>query len=261
MPLYKPSELHSRGFKPKKGLSQNFLIDRNILEKICKAADIKKGDTVLEIGPGPGALTEFLLNSGANVIAVEKDEALAKNLAKEFPSARLKIYEEDALTFSLKNLPKNTKVVANLPYHITTPIIGRLIPLYPQIQSITIMVQKEVGKRMAAKKNTSEYSSFTVFLQAYGTPKYAFTVKPNSFYPPPSVHSCVIHMPLHAFPFPFGEEAFFTFTRTAFQQRRKMLRGSLKGSYPVEKLEKWATKRPQELSLSDFASLFEQIHS
>ncbi len=259
MPIYRPSELHGRGFRPKKGLSQNFLIDRNIIEKICKTADIQKEDSVLEIGPGPGALTEFLLKAGANVIAIEKDKALADNLSKEFPTDQLKVFEDDALTYPYaSSLLPNTKVVANLPYHITTPIIERLIPLYPTVQSLTIMVQKEVGERMTAKVNTPEYSSFTLFLEAYGKPKYAFTVKPTSFYPAPSVHSCVIHMPLHPFPFTFDQEAFFRFTRTAFQQKRKMLRSSLKEIYPVELLGSFATMRPGELTLKDFASLFEK---
>lgn len=261
MPIYKPSELHGRGFRPKKSLSQNFLIDRNIIEKICKTADVTTDDSILEIGPGPGALTEFLLKGGANVIAVEKDKNLANNLMKEFPTDHLQVVEKDALDYPYQKLPSNTKVVANLPYHITTPIIERLIPLYPTIQSLTIMVQKEVGERMTAKVNTSQYSSFTVFLQAFAKVSYAFTVKPSSFYPQPSVHSCVVHLKLCRFPFAFDQNAFFTFTRRAFQQRRKMLRSSLKGGYPVEKLGEFATKRPQELSLGDFATLFEQIQT
>lgn len=258
MNTYRPSELHRHGFRAKKHLSQNFLIDRNIIEKICLAADVQEEDNILEIGPGPGALTEFLLKKGANVIAVEKDEQLASKLSR-FSCSQLKIYHDDALTFSLDQIPKNTKIVANLPYHITTPLIERFITLYPQIQSLTIMVQREVGKRMTAKVNTSEYSSFTIFLQAYSKPKYAFTVKPTSFSPAPSVHSCVIHLPLHPFPFPFKEEEFFALTRRAFGQRRKMLRSSLRGHYPTEKLGSFATQRPQELSIEEFAGLLSKL--
>ena len=180
MPIYRPTELHRLSVRAKKWLSQNFLIDRNILQKICKLAEIEKGDTVLEIGPGPGALTECLLEKGARVIAVEKDPELAEKL-KRLDSAELKILCDDGLTFPLDGIPQGTKVVANLPYHITTPLLERLITLSPQIHSLTVMVQKEVGLRMSACENTAMYSGFTLFLKAYSTPTFGFTVKPNSF--------------------------------------------------------------------------------
>ncbi|MDN3507145.1 MAG: 16S rRNA (adenine(1518)-N(6)/adenine(1519)-N(6))-dimethyltransferase RsmA [Simkaniaceae bacterium] len=261
MGLYKPSELHKLGVRAKKRYSQNFLIDQNILEKICKSADVKEGDHILEIGPGPGALTEKLLEKGAIVHAIEKDPELAEKL-QGLKSDRLQITEGDALTCPL-NLKHPTKVVANLPYNITTPLIERFVHLHPPVTSLTVMVQKEVGERMTAKINTPQYSSFTLFLSAYSSPKYCFTVKPNSFYPAPSVHSCVIHMPLHPFPYSFSEEGFFLMTRTAFNQRRKMLRSTLKKIYDPEILEMGLaavniapTVRPQELSLEDFAKLY-----
>lgn len=256
MPIYRPSQLHQLGIKAKKRFSQNFLIDQNILEKICTAASVEAGDSILEIGSGPGALTEKLLEKGAYVHAIEKDPELIDKL-KHLQNERLKITCADALTFPLADLPRNIKIVANLPYHITTPLIEKFIRSYPKIRSLTIMVQREVGQRMTAETNSPHYSSFTLFLQAYSHPKYCFTVKPTSFFPAPSVHSCVIHMPLHSFPFPFSEEAFFKMTRKAFGQRRKMLRSSLKELYPQEILENVFSKaRPQELSLQDFARLF-----
>lgn len=265
MPVYRPSELHKLGIRAKKGLSQNFLIDQNILEKICAAAEVKEGDQILEIGPGPGALTECMLKKGASVLAVEKDKQLAELLTR-LDNGKLKVLCDDALTFPIGTLPMGTKVVANLPYHITTPVITRFIDQFPKISSLTVMVQKEVGERMTAETNTPMYSSFTLFLNAYSTPRYCFTVKPNSFYPPPSVHSCVVHLPLKEFPFPFSAEEFFAVTRKAFGQRRKMIRSSLKEMFSQEKIEAALTAigcsptaRPQELSLADFGALFEEL--
>lgn len=266
MPIYRPSELHQLGIRAKKSLSQNFLIDQNILEKICVAAEIKEGDLILEIGPGPGALTECMLKKGAFVYAIEKDRELAEKLTR-FDQGKLKIFCDDALTFPIEELPNRLKVVANLPYHITTPVIARFIDRFPQIISLTVMVQREVGQRMVAETNSSMYSSFTLFLNAYSTPRYCFTVKPNSFYPAPTVHSCVVHLPLKEFPFSFPAEDFFAMTRKAFGQRRKMIRSSLKEIYSPEKIEagltaigKSPTARPQELSLADFGALFEQLN-
>lgn len=271
MPVYKPSELHKLGHKAKKSLSQNFLIDQNIIKKIIHASAIQPKETVLEIGPGPGALTELLLKNDVSVIAIEKDTGLAKELERlQTEDGRLTIYSADALKFPIEEILPNdspTKVVANLPYHITTPLITKLLSLYPKIDSLTIMVQKEVGERMTAKKNTSAYSSFTLFLQALAEVRYCFTVKPTSFYPSPSVHSCVIHMKLHPFPFPFPSDLFFAFVRKTFQQKRKMLRSSLKPDYSPDEVEKCLEKlgltkkaRPQELSLENFASLFLDLH-
>lgn len=265
MPIYRPSELAKLGIRAKKGLSQNFLIDQNILEKICKAADIQKGDQVVEIGPGPGAITEKLLEKGASVLVIEKDKVLAEKLQR-LDNGALEIVCGDALKFPLEKLPAGCKIVANLPYNITTPIIERLLRLREKVQSLTVVVQKEVGKRMTAHHDTPEYGSLTLFLKAYSDLTYCFTVKPTSFSPAPSVHSCVVHLKLHPFLFPFSEEAFFKLTRTAFGQRRKMLRGSLKEIYDSVRVEEALlaisqkkTARPGELSLDAFAALFVEL--
>lgn len=266
MPLYRPSELHKLGFQPKRRLSHNFLIDQNIIEKMCSAADVKMGDTILEIGPGHGAITEKLLQKKARVIAIEKDHRLAENLRGLAEENALKIFSEDALTFPLDALPSPLKIVANLPFHITTPLLLRFIQLFPQITSLTVVVQKEVGKRITAEKNTPEYGSLSLFLKTYSSPSYCFTIKPTSFFPAPSVSACVIHFQLRAYPYSFSPELFFRFTRTAFSQRRKMLKSSLKTLYnhPVmerasKKLNLPLTKRPEELSLEEFASFFIEL--
>ncbi len=275
MSMYKPSELrlflNSLGIAPKKGMSQNFLIDGNIVRKIVASAHVEKGDVVLEIGPGPGSLTEELLNAGATVLAVEKDDILAKALDRlQTEDDRLHVFCEDFLLFDLESqlkkiltAGKKAKVIANLPYHLTTPILALLIPHHALISSLTVMVQEEVGRRMTAHPNTSEYSSFTVFLKFYSEPSYAFNVTRQCFYPVPNVDSCIVSLKLQESALPFEQhESFFKITRTAFEHRRKMLRASLRELYPpalvtesLIAIGQDPLARPEALSLHDFIQL------
>jgi 16S rRNA (adenine1518-N6/adenine1519-N6)-dimethyltransferase len=265
MKIFKPSALQAflkeRGLHAKKGLSQNFLIDGNIIQKIVSTAGIKAGDQVIEIGPGPGALTEALLERGASVTAIEMDPLFAAELQR----LPLEVVCCDFLTFPLEDFfqqhPGKFKVVANLPYHITTPILTRLLPLNAWIDSLTIMVQKEFADRMIAEKRTPAYSSFTIFFQFYATAAKWFNVSPNCFYPRPKVHSTVVHCPLHPPPLKVEIEAFFQLTRTAFGKRRKMLRASLKALYPHIEQTLQSTARPEELSLQEFIELFELLNN
>jgi len=275
MGIYKPSELrlflNQLGIAPKKGMSQNFLIDGNIVRKIVATARVEPGDVILEIGPGPGSLTEELLNAGAHVIAVEKDYVLSKALHRlQTPDHRLKVFCEDFLLFALEeklqeflSSGKKVKVIANLPYHLTTPILARLVPHYTLISSLTVMVQEEVGRRMTARPNTSEYSSFTIFLKFYSEPNYEFNVSRHCFYPVPNVDSSIVSLHLQAPPLaPVEEEGFFKITRSAFEQRRKMMRASLKALYSpslvtagLEAIGQDPLARPEALSLKDFLNL------
>lgn len=276
MPIYKPSELHQfldqLGIGPKKGLSQNFLIDGNILRKIVATAQVKPGDLVVEIGPGPGSLTEELLNSGARVVAVEKDTVLADALGRlETGDRQLDIYNDDILTCPLETIltplltgGRKAKVIANLPYHLTTPIIVHLIKQRHLFSTLILMVQDEVARRFTARPKTSAYSSFTVFLNFYSHPRYAFTVSNNCFYPAPKVNSAIVAIDLKEPPHVSSEEAFFMMTRTAFEHRRKMLRGSLREIYSPAEIETALASinaspqaRPEELSLDEFLKLFE----
>lgn len=275
MKLHRSSELRvflkELGIDAKKGLSQNFLIDGNILRKIIKAADIHPQDHVIEIGPGPGALTEFLLDFGAHVTAVEIDPNFATALKRLQTEGRsLNIFQEDFLKFPLEDylakIPSKVKVVANLPYHITTPILTRLLPMHEKIESVTIMVQKEFAKRMTAAPGSADYGSFTVFSAFYSHPTYCFTVEPTCFYPRPKVQSAIVHCQLRVPPRPDAEEAFFTLTRTAFQKKRKMLRTSLKELFPADAVEQALTNmgispqaRPEELSLDQFLIFFDKL--
>jgi 16S rRNA (adenine1518-N6/adenine1519-N6)-dimethyltransferase len=273
LPLYKPSTL--RAFleeidaTPKKSLSQNFLIDGNIIRKIVTLAGVLPGDFVLEIGPGPGVLTEELLARGAHVLAVEKDRKFAKALTRlQTDDERLTVIEGDILEQDLSKLLKpKTKLVANLPYQITTPILTEFLPKKEFFESITVMVQKEVSARFIAKSSTKDYSSITVFVQFYSQPEFGFTVEPTCFYPPPRVKSAVVKFNLKNHPPVSSEEDFFAMTRRAFQQRRKMIRSSLRLIYEqdsidsgLEKIGKGLQVRPENLSLADFLILSHEIH-
>ncbi|MGM0440079.1 MAG: 16S rRNA (adenine(1518)-N(6)/adenine(1519)-N(6))-dimethyltransferase RsmA [Chlamydiota bacterium] len=262
------SYLESLGTRPKKSLGQNFLVDNNILDKIINTADIRPGEVVLEIGPGPGALTEKLLEAGATVIAVEKDKLFARGLQRLEGS--LKIVNDDIMETDLTSLlPKGApvKVVANIPYNLTTPIIEKLLLHSDSFSSIILMVQNEVALRCTAPPNTSEYSSLTIFLGFYSQVDYAFKVGRKCFLPPPKVDSAIIRLVLRNPPLPQKlHQDFFMLTRTAFQQKRKMLRSSLRKIYSpkqvMEALESIGCSpqaRPQELSLRSFTALFLEL--
>lgn len=269
--IFRPTELQAylkeRGLHARKGLSQNFLIDGNIIQKIVRTAEIAKEDHVLEIGPGPGALTQAILEQGAHLTAVEMDKEFAKDLERlQTQDKRLEVVCADILEFPIAEYlkkRKKIKVVANLPYHITTPILTLLLPMYREIESLTIMVQKEFADRMSAEKKTADYSSFTVFLQFYARVTKRFDVSPSCFYPKPKVTSSVVHCELHPPLLKENSEGFFKLTRTAFGKRRKMLRASLKELYPVKRIEEALAKlnhpptaRPEELSIEEFISFF-----
>lgn len=279
MPIYKPSELrlflNELNIHPKKGLSQNFLIDGNIIRKIIEVSQVKEDDVVLEVGPGPGSLTQALLEKNAQVIAVEMDTILARELERlQTPSKLLSIFCQDILTFSShEHLPKalkdqkKAKLIANLPYHLTTPILTRFCIEEDYFSSLTVMVQEEMGRRMTAQPNSKEYSSLTVFLNFYTEATYAFTVSRNCFYPIPKVDSAIIVLKLKEPPLN-GEQAesFFKMTRTAFEHRRKMLRASLKPLYNPKSVENALTQmgisplaRPEMLSLQQFLALYELL--
>lgn len=276
MPIYKPSELgkylETLGISPKKRLSQNFLLDGNIINKIVELSELSTEDVVVEIGPGPGALTEALLKTGAKVIAVEKDETLAKGLERlQTAENNLEVFCDDILKFPLEEalLQKNrkAKVIANLPYHLTTPIMTHLIPRNDLFSDIIVMVQEEVARRFVAKTCTKDYGSLTVFLKFYSDPHYGFKVSRNCFYPKPKVDSAVAKFSLHPPPRGVSEDKFFKMTRTAFGQRRKMLSSTLRKLFPtkpipeiLEQINKSPKSRPEELSLEEFLQLHQALN-
>lgn len=279
MPIYKPSELQnflqSLGVTPKKVLSQNFLIDGNIVKNIIQAAKASPRDLILEIGPGPGALTEELLLHEIELIAVERDNVLAKALDRlEVPQgSSLRIFCDDIMTFPIEETikpllrEKKAKVIANLPYHLTGGIIEKLVQMKDCFFSLTLMIQEEVARRFIAKPRTKEYSSFTLFLHFHADVRYDFPVKRGCFYPSPNVDSAVITLTLKESPKTIDEKKFFTLTRTAFEKRRKMLRASLKELYGSNAVSEALCQincspeaRPEELSLEHFFALFQQLN-
>lgn len=275
MPIYRPHELfallNEGNLSAKKSLSQNFLIDGNIVRKIVDLAHIQKGDFVLEIGPGPGVLTEELLLRGARVLAIEKDRGFAKQLERFQEKGDLTIIEGDILETDLENVLKNAKaktpvkVLSNLPYHITTPIIAKLLTAKILFSMILVMVQEEVARRFVGRPKTKDYSSISLFLAFFADVRYEFKVKKSCFLPMPKVDSAVVLLTLKTPPLSDEDEQkkFLIFVRTAFNQRRKMLRSALDKLYPKvsvqEALEKSSLSinaRAEELTLEEFLRLY-----
>lgn len=259
--LSSPSELlkylEELGIAPKKSLSQNFLIDGNIIRKIVQFADVNPGETILEIGPGPGALTEGLLEKGASVIAIEKDDVLAAALRKW---EGVTVICDDVMKVQL---PKCSKVVANLPYSITTPILHKLLPSHDLFSDVTTLIQLEVAEKLVAKPRDKNYGPLTIFANFYSTPEFGFKVKNSSFFPKPKVDSAIIKFHLKKPPKEIDSERFFLFLQTAFGQRRKMLTSSLKSLLQAEKIAQALQSmglseksRPEELSKDQFLDLF-----
>ena len=262
--------LTQHGLQAKKHSSQNFLIDGNIVRKILSEASVGPDDLVIEIGPGPGALTEALLETGCRVWAIEKDPKLAELLRRLCSDEnRLKIFTVDFLEFPIEELVKaellpgqKAKVVANLPYHITSPILTKLVPLHAIFSDLVLMVQKEVAQRCIAKEGGKDYSSLSLFLKFFSETTYGFTVEPGCFYPKPSIQSAVIHFRPKLPPAVPDQDFLFQLIRTSFQQRRKMIKASLKPLFPSALIEESLSKqglnpfsRPEELSLEQFIRL------
>jgi dimethyladenosine transferase len=263
MALYKYSELlhflNSIGAAPKKSLSQNFLVDGNIVENIVRKANILPEDTVLEIGPGPGVLTEALVKTGCRIIAVEKDRLFAEHLPRL--GAQIQVIEGDFLEQDLRSLvPPKTKVVANLPYNLTSPILEKLFLSGDLFDSLLLMVQKEVAERIVANPGSEQYGALTVFCQFFTRPEIAIKVKASCFHPSPKVDSAVVLFKIKETTHDIDKEKFFHFVKSLFSFRRKMISSSLKrmGSSldALEKVGLKGTERCETLSLDQLISLF-----
>lgn len=263
-------------FMFQKKFGQNFLIDTHVLEKIVAAAGITKDDCVLEIGPGIGTMTQYLCESAGKVIAVEIDRALIPILEndtlKDYDN--VKIINEDVLKLDLNRLVdeenggRPIKVVANLPYYITTPIVMGLLEKKVPIDNITVMVQKEVAERMQAGPGTKDYGALSLAVQYYADAYIAAFVPPNCFMPRPNVGSAVIRLTLHEEkPVRVNDEKLmFKLIRASFNQRRKTLQNGLNNSEElsftkeqiaeaIERAGFSATVRGEALTLSEFAKL------
>ena len=267
--------LQKYNFNFQKKFGQNFLIDEHVLDKIIRAAEITKDDYVLEIGPGIGTMTQYLACAAREVTAVEIDRALIpilEDTLKEYDN--VSIINEDILKVDIAALAKEKnggrpiKVVANLPYYITTPIIMGLFESHVPLESITVMVQKEVADRMQVGPGTKDYGALSLAVQYYAEPYIVANVPPNCFMPRPAVGSAVIRLTRHLKP-PvevMDEKLMFRLIRASFNQRRKTLANGLKNSgelnlskevitAAIEKLGKGSSVRGEALDLEEFARL------
>ena len=250
------------GFTLKKSLSQNFLIDQNVVSKIVDAANIEVGDTVLEIGPGSGALTVEMLKRGAIVYAVEYDTRAAHILTKHIEDENFHLINEDILKADLSFLKAPVKIVSNLPYHITSPIIAKITTLHGIFTDIILMVQKEMAERILAKAPSKNRSSFSIFTSYYFDKKSLFIVKPGCFVPKPKVDSVIISLYPKETLALTSPDPFFAFVRKAFSQKRKMISSVLK-EYDIPKalteIGCNPKARPEQLSLKEFLLLWDAV--
>lgn len=267
-------------FNFQKKFGQNFLIDTHVLDKIIRAAEITKDDFVLEIGPGIGTMTQYLAQAAREVVAVEIDKALIpilQDTLSGFPNAE--VIHDDILKVDIAGLAEQRnggrpiKVVANLPYYITTPIIMSLFESQVPLASVTVMVQKEVAERMQAGPGSKDYGALSLAVQYYAEPYIAANVPPNCFMPRPNVGSAVIRLTRHEVP-PVqvdNEKLMFQIIRASFNQRRKTLVNGLNNSpeititkeqitEAVESLGKGAGVRGEALTLEEFAGLANKIN-
>ena len=263
--------------KPKKSLGQNFLIDKNIQNKIISACALSKQDIVLEIGSGMGELTQQLAINAKKVYALEVDRRLFPCLEKRLAAhGNCQVLRANILEFDISKFLQNDQVrqkiivIGNIPYYISSPIIEHLIQYRANIDSVFITVQKEFGRRVNASAGSKEYGSFSCFVQYYAQTKIIFEIKKGCFRPSPKVDSCFLSLKFRQKP-PVevnDEEEFFKLIRSAFNQRRKTLRNSLAGFITLASLEVFLDKegidrnvRPETLTLDDFARLSNFIGS
>ena len=271
--------LQKYNFRFQKKFGQNFLIDPHVLDKIIRAAEVTKDDFVLEIGPGIGTMTQYLAEAAREVLAVEIDRTLLPILQDTLsPYDNVSVLNEDILKVDIaeiareKNGGEPIKVVANLPYYITTPILMGLLESGAPVSSITVMVQKEVADRMAAGPGTKDYGALSLAVQFYAETYLAANVPPNCFMPRPNVGSAVIRLTRRKEP-PVqvhSQELLFKLIRASFNQRRKTLVNGLNNyaglSYTKEQIQEVLkemslseTVRGETLTLAQFAELADRL--
>ena len=275
------SILQKYQFVFQKKYGQNFLVDTHVLEKIMDAAEITKEDCVVEIGPGIGTMTQYLAERAGAVVAVEIDKKLRPILEETLAAYdNVTVLNEDIIKVDLnriveeKNGGRPVKVVANLPYYITTPIIMSLFENRVPLKSVTVMVQKEVAERMQAGPGTKNYGALSLAVQYYAKPEVVANVPPNCFIPRPNVGSAVIRLTRYEeYPIAVKDEnLLFALIRASFNQRRKTLANSLSNAgnlslsreqvaAALEKMQLSSTVRGEALTLAQFAELADLLCS
>ena len=269
------NELREYGFFPKKRLGQHFLVDRNILNKVVRTAGVGEEDVVIEVGPGPGEMTLALARLVKRVIAVEIDPKLVEILKKKLAGwPNVEVVKSDILKVDFKRLYKKEghpiKVVANLPYQISTPLLFRFIEAKEAFSTLTLMLQREVAERMAAPSGGKAYGPLSIFVQLFLDVSIRFFIKPSAFFPPPKIESAVVHMVWKEKPRieEKDEEWFKKVVKACFGYRRKTLLNALKHSeLPLDestgsKMEKAGIdpqRRPETLTIEEFIRLADAL--
>lgn len=250
--------------KNNKSLGQHWLKDRDVLGYIAELAELSGKDSVLEIGPGLGTLTSVLLKKSKDVVAVEFDENLAGKLPNQFPGTNLKVINQDILSFNLDSMPKNYKVVANVPYYITSKIVKMLMTAQNKPSIVVLLVQKEVAERLGALPGN--LSILGISAQVFADVSLGDIVPAELFTPPPKVDSQVVVLKTKTIDFfaDVDESKFFRIVKAGFSAKRKMLRSSLAGGLKISKLEAETvlinsnidpTSRAEDLSLNQWVAL------
>ncbi len=244
--------------RPKKHLGQHFLTDGSIASRIVDSLQVSKDDTVLEIGAGKGILTGLLLQKEIRLLTVEIDHESAVYLLKKWPVLEGMLIENDFLRLDLDGLIGGPyHVIGNFPYNISSQIFFRILEQRMRIPSVVCMVQKEVADRITSRPGSRQYGILSVLLGAYFDTEKLFAVRPGSFFPPPKVTSGVIRLTRNSIrTLPCDEKLFFRVVKTTFNQRRKMLRNSLKSILlNLDSQTELLSKRPEELDVSEFIEL------
>ncbi|PIA34163.1 hypothetical protein AQUCO_03800025v1 [Aquilegia coerulea] len=273
--------LNSKGRKPRKSLGQHYMLNSSVNDKLVEAADVRDGDVVLEIGPGTGSLTNALINAGATVLAIEKDLHMATLVKERFASnENFMVLQEDFTKCNIRSHMttlmesnvsitekfKHAKVVANIPFNISTDVVKQLLPMGDIFSEVVLLLQDETALRLVdASLRTSEYRPINIFVNFYSDPEYKLQVLRTNFFPQPNVDAAVVAFKLKKpsdYPSVPSVKSFFSMVNAAFNGKRKMLRRSLQHISPSVEIERAlgnvglpVTSRPEELTLEDFVRL------
>jgi 16S rRNA (adenine1518-N6/adenine1519-N6)-dimethyltransferase len=256
--------LEAHGLKPSRALGQNFVVDPNTVRRIARLAEVGPGDLVLEIGAGLGSLTLALIETGAEVQAMEVDRYLLEPLRSVVEPHGVTVHHADALNANYSEIlgGREAAIIANLPYNVATPLVLHLLESQPLIKRMLVMVQKEVGERFAAQAGDEAYGAASLRVQYFADAKVVGKIGPSVFYPKPNVDSALVSIVrrdgVRIDPSEVSEADLFEVIRMSFAQRRKMLRRSLNGWASEGVFERSGvaeTKRPEELTIEEFAKL------